>query len=175
MQTKKAKLIATKGGSGSSTFRVAVPTRWIRGMGLGEETKNLKLEFDGNKIIITNNEEEATMLNKLLEVAKIEIVREMNEVGFIDDSDNTDRFLDDLARSLTEKEILKDNDDIELYYEKESEIEEIAEEVLEMIKDFMGKKYKNKGETDEKANYTGVYYEDQEGLKKWKEIIAINE
>lgn len=175
MQAKKALLTVNKGGSGSSTFRATLPTSWIREMKLNEDTRNIKIEFDGTRIVITNNEEEIKMLNKLMKKAKVEIEKEIEVVGFIDDSDNTDRFLDQLSRSLTEKEILKGNSDLEFYYEKEDEIEDVTEKLLEEIKDFMSKEYKSKGETDEGGDYEGCYYETKEGHKKWKEIVEINE
>lgn len=51
--TRKARLIATKGGSGSATFRATLPTNWVREMGLSEVDRNVILRFDGEKIIIT--------------------------------------------------------------------------------------------------------------------------
>lgn len=44
------------------------------------------------------------MKKELLEKAREEIRKEMNRVGYIDDSDLTDRFLDNLAEQLTETE-----------------------------------------------------------------------
>ncbi len=58
---RRAKLSLTKSGGkrgGSSTFRATLPTSWIREMGLSEEARNVKLFFDGEQIIIKNNEEE---------------------------------------------------------------------------------------------------------------------
>ncbi len=52
------KLIATKGGSGSESFRVSLPTTWIRSMGLGKNARNLIISFDGKQIIIENNNQE---------------------------------------------------------------------------------------------------------------------
>lgn len=53
MEKRKAKLISTKGGSGSSTFRATLPTSWIRSLGLDEETRDIELELVDNKIIIS--------------------------------------------------------------------------------------------------------------------------
>lgn len=55
LETRKAKLAATKGGSGSSTFRVTLPTKWIRKMELSEESRDIKLEFDGKTITVRND------------------------------------------------------------------------------------------------------------------------
>lgn len=52
METRKAKMIVNKSGSGNSTFRATLPTSWIREMGLSEDVRGLKLTFDGEKIII---------------------------------------------------------------------------------------------------------------------------
>lgn len=170
LEIEKKILSANKGGSGGVTYRVALPVHWIRKMGLGEDAKNLKLEFDGETITIKNNEEEVKMLERLLDLAKIEIEKEMDILGYIDDSDNNDRFLDELAKRLVEEEILQGNDDIELYYEKEIEIEELTEELSEIIAEYMKKTYKRKGDCSERGDYTGCYYKDKEGLKKWSEF-----
>ena len=65
METRKAKMIVSKSGSGSNTFRATLPTLWVRQIGLDEEHRNLKLFFDGEKIIIKNNEEEIKNENLL--------------------------------------------------------------------------------------------------------------
>lgn len=51
-EERDAKLLVTKGGSGSSTFRATLPTKWIREMKLSEDVRDLKIAFDGEKIII---------------------------------------------------------------------------------------------------------------------------
>lgn len=56
MEVRKARMIVNKAGAGNSTFRATLPASWIREMGLGENNRDLKLEFDGEKIIISNNE-----------------------------------------------------------------------------------------------------------------------
>lgn len=106
------------------------------------------------------------MLEKLLGLAKVEIEKEMDRVGYIDDSDNTDRFLDELARNLVEKELIS-NGDVELYYEKEAEIEELAEKLLDMIKDEIMLTYNGMSVTDERGNYSACWYKDLKGLVKW--------
>lgn len=54
MESREARMIINKSGAGSSTFRATLPTSWIRQMGLGEEVRDLVLDFDGTRIIITN-------------------------------------------------------------------------------------------------------------------------
>ena len=147
---------------GSSTFRATLPTTWVRQMGLGEEVRNIKLFFDGEQIIIKNNEEEIKMLKKLLKKALQEVEVEMNRAGFIDDSDNMpERFLDGLAKKLVETELAPYPYYIELYYEKEKEIEELAEELLYMTKENMSKynSYSNDGRY--------CYYKDKKDLVAW--------
>lgn len=170
METRKAKMIVNKSGSGNSTFRATLPTNWIRKMGLNEENRNLKLEFDGKSITIVNNEEEIMMLEKLLKLAEIEINKEIDSLGYIDDSDNNDRYLDKLAKELAEKELLQGSDDIGLYYEKEGDIEELSETLLEEIKDKIMINYQKEGTTNARGDYLGCYYKEKNGLEKWSEF-----
>ncbi len=58
METRKSKMTVNKGGNGGVTFRATLPVSWIRQMGLNEDNRDLKLEFDGEKITIVNNKEE---------------------------------------------------------------------------------------------------------------------
>jgi hypothetical protein len=57
-ETRAAKIIVNKGGSGSSTFRATLPTNWIRKMGLGQEKRDIRLEFDGETITIRRDADE---------------------------------------------------------------------------------------------------------------------
>lgn len=61
MEAREMKLLATKGGSGSSTFRVTLPTTWVREMGLNEDVRDLNLHFNSKEIIIKNKKELETM------------------------------------------------------------------------------------------------------------------
>jgi len=168
-RSRKAKLIVGISGGkrgGSSTFRATLPTSWIRQMGLSEEARNIKLFFDGEQIVIKNNEEEIKLLEKLLKIANKKIKEEMaRDAGFIDDSDDMpERFLDCLAKELVEKELVPNKDDIELYYEKEGEIEDLSEELLYMIKEqIMSKEYNNY--YDNNGSY--CYYKDKKDLIAW--------
>lgn len=54
MEQREAKLIINKSGSGSLTTRATLPISWIKELGLGEDNRELLLEFDGEKIIIKN-------------------------------------------------------------------------------------------------------------------------
>ena len=80
MEVRNAKLLVNrrKTGSGGTTFRATLPTSWIRGMGLGEETRMLELEFNGKEIIIKNNEEENNMLKLEEMIGKKMTLREMD-------------------------------------------------------------------------------------------------
>lgn len=61
LESREMKLLATKGGSGSSTFRVTLPTTWVREMGLNEDKRDLNLYFNGSEIIIRNKKELESM------------------------------------------------------------------------------------------------------------------
>ena len=167
-RSRKAKLIVSISGGkrgGGSTFRATLPTTWVRQMGLGEETRNIKLFFNGEQIIIKNNEEEIKMLEKLLNIANKKIKDEMaRNAGYIDDSDDMpERFLDGLAKELATNELAPYPYYIELYYEKEKEIEELAEELINMIKkQIMSKEY-NSYNND--GRY--CYYRDKKDLVAW--------
>jgi len=167
-RSRKARMIVNVSGGkrgGSSTFRATLPTTWVRQMGLGEEARNIKLFFDGEQIVIKNNEEEIKMLEKLLEVARGKIKEEMaRDAGFIDDSDDMpERFLDDLAKELVTNELVPDLDDIELYYKREGEIEDLSEELLYMIKEQIMPKEYNSYSND--GSY--CYYKDKKDLIAW--------
>jgi len=88
------------------------------------------------------------MKKELLEKAREEIKKEMDEVGFIDDSDNTDRFLDNLAEQLTETEQEED-------------------ELLDLIKDEIMIEYNKIGFINDAGDYTGCYYKDIKDAIKW--------
>lgn len=59
MQSRKGKLLVNKSGGtagkGGVTFRATLPSKWIREMGLDETHRQLKLSFNGEKIIIEKN------------------------------------------------------------------------------------------------------------------------
>lgn len=56
MEVRKAKMVVNKSSSGNSIFRATLPNKWVRDMGLNEDTRDLKLIFKGNKIIIEKQE-----------------------------------------------------------------------------------------------------------------------
>lgn len=114
------------------------------------------------------------MLKKLLQKAEVKIQEEIERFGFIDDSDNADRFLDNLALELAKEEILKGNEDINFYYEKEYEIEELQEELLKMIKDEVMINYDSIGTTNERGDYSGCWYRDLKGLVNWADTWQEN-
>lgn len=87
-------------------------------------------------------------MKKLLEKARKEIKKEMEVKGYIDDSDNCDRFLDNLAKELTETEQEKD-------------------ELLDLIKDEIMIEYNKIGSINERGDYTGCYYKDIKDAIKW--------
>ncbi len=62
MEVRKRRLMVNKAGGtagkDSVNYRVSLPAPWLKDMGLGAGSRNLKLEFDGKKIIITKEESE---------------------------------------------------------------------------------------------------------------------
>ena len=56
MEEKTAKVIFNKSGGtaskGGITNRITVPTSWIKDMGITPENREVKLFFDGEKIIV---------------------------------------------------------------------------------------------------------------------------
>jgi hypothetical protein len=109
-------------------------------------------------------------MKNLLEKAEVKVQEEIKRVGFIDDSDNTDRFLDNLSRELAKEEVLKGNEDIEFYYEKEGEIKELQEDLLEEIKDKIMSKYNRFFTVYESGHYKGCYYEIDKEFNNWDEF-----
>lgn len=61
-EIREMKLLVNKAGGNagknSYNFKVSLPNSWIREMGLSEESRELTLEFDGEKITIRNNDME---------------------------------------------------------------------------------------------------------------------
>ena len=60
MEERKLKINKNKGGSGSISFRISLPTSWIKAMELDDDNQAI-VTFDGQQIIIkkaTGQEEE---------------------------------------------------------------------------------------------------------------------
>ena len=87
-------------------------------------------------------------MKKVLEVIKKEIEKEMQEVGFLEDSDETERTYEALISSMIEDE---DN----------------REEAEKEIRAWMLQKYKKYGSCDKTAHYAGCFYKNSQGLKRW--------
>lgn len=87
-------------------------------------------------------------MKKVLEAIKKEIEKEMQEVGFLEDSDDTER----IYESIIEKMI---------------EDEDKREEAEKEIRAWMRQTYEQYGSCDEGGHYAGCFYKDNQGLKKW--------
>jgi len=46
MEAKKIKAMAIKGGSGSITYRIPLPTAWAKQIGLNKDNLEVELTFD---------------------------------------------------------------------------------------------------------------------------------
>lgn len=90
-------------------------------------------------------------MKKLLQKAEVKIQEEIKRAGFIDDSDNTDRFLDNLAQELAKED------------------EELQEELLNEIKNKIMSKY-NCFSTCESGHYAACYYEIDKEFETWDEF-----
>ena len=57
MEIRHGKVSSSKAGGtaskGSKTYKVSIPSNWIKSLGLDEECPDILLSFDGDKIIIT--------------------------------------------------------------------------------------------------------------------------
>jgi hypothetical protein len=103
------------------------------------------------------------MLEKLLKKGMEEVVKEMDRVGFIDDSDRCDRFLDGLARKLVENELVPCGDN-----EKEAEVDDLSDKLLEKIKENINF---NSYSVNAKGDCLFCYYRSQEGLAEWLALM----
>ena len=116
----------------------------------------------GNMTIVTaekiyNYYLEVMEMEKILEVAKKEIEKQIEAVGFIDDSDNVDRFIDTLAEKLASEKVLKGNDDPNFLFENEIEKDNLAEKLIEEIKEKIMCEY-DKIYSNEQGDFEGYYY-----------------
>lgn len=55
-ETRILKIIKTKSGSGSDSFKISLPTPWIRSLGL-DKGEMAKVEFDDKKIVISKHDD----------------------------------------------------------------------------------------------------------------------
>lgn len=53
MDKRVAKVLWSKGGTKSDTTRITLPVSWIRDMGLTKEIREMDIEYDQEKKIIT--------------------------------------------------------------------------------------------------------------------------
>ena len=98
------------------------------------------------------------MMEDLALDAQEAIDEEMDRVGFIDDSDNTERFLDTLAEGLL-AEIDEDFDNTDLDW------------LTYEMKNLMAEKYGKIGECDKAANYSGFFYKSDERFETIEEFL----
>lgn len=103
-------MIVNASGAGSSTFRATLPSSWVRKMGLDEEKRNLKLYFDGERIIIKNNEEEIRMLKKFAHLEELE------HQGLIPATKKDEKVIQEHINNLAIDERLTIDDALRVYY-----------------------------------------------------------
>ena len=91
------------------------------------------------------------MLEKMFEMVKSNVIKELEETGFIFDGDNSERIVDnEIERVIEENSKTEDEltDNMADYYDK----------IEEMIKKFLKENYKEVGECDVHGFYRGYYY-----------------
>lgn len=103
--------------------------------------------------------EEENIMNELIGIAKKAINKEIEKVGYIDNSDNADRFVDTLVAEYVERSF------------DEDEAEDAKEELTEALIDYLDEAYEKAGEVDEAGNYKGCYYVNEKGLAKWEKFF----
>lgn len=103
--------------------------------------------------------EEENIMNELIEIAKKAVNKEMEKVGYIDNSDSTDRFVDTLVAEYVERSF------------DEDEADDAKEELTEALIDYLDETYEKAGEADEVGNYKGCYYENEKGLAEWEKFF----
>jgi hypothetical protein len=111
------------------------------------------------------------LIEMCIEEAKTEIENEMKRLGFIDDSDDCQRFLDSLCRKLIENNVLcySDNENsIFQFYNKD--IKELSEDLLQKVRDEIMSDYNTLSETDERGHTGYVYYEIDKQFKNFDEF-----
>lgn len=52
IEIRRIKITLARSGNGSLSPRITLPTKWIREMGIEELNREMKVSFDGEKIII---------------------------------------------------------------------------------------------------------------------------
>lgn len=105
--------------------------------------------------------EEENIMNELIEIAKKAINKEIETVGYIDNSDNADRFVDTLVAEYVERSF------------DEDEADDAKEELTEALIDYLDEAYEKAGEVDEAGNYKGCYYANEKGLAKWEKFFEV--
>ena len=134
----------------------------LRNYLISELKNNVDENWDLKQLVDRYNEmvqlKNKKILEKPLKKAMEEVDKEIEEVGYIDDSDRMPywflRFLDKLARKIVERELVPDKN--------EEEIEYFAEKLLCMIKENMSEKYNTYSNNGKRC-----YYKDREDLIYW--------
>lgn len=152
MNIRKAKMVSSKGGSGSSTFRATLPAAWVREMGLSEEVRDLIIMHYNGKITIIKEEEE--MENIIVNISQYEGVkllgRKLNS-EVVDDKTHTKYdHIDNGVHSPYEVrlEVIKENweiiradgnkEELEImitneYYKKNQKTDILSDKIKEMV------------------------------------------
>lgn len=79
-EVRKLKLMFNKGGSGSETARLAIPTTWVKDMGLNKEEKEVLAIANKKHIIIrkSTNDRKYLLIRDFDTISEIEIFNEVD-------------------------------------------------------------------------------------------------
>lgn len=163
MEKRKQNIIFNKSGAGNISYKISLPTTWINDLEVKEDDREVNIYKLSNKIIITKGEieiDEKIVLNEVLEECK----KELETTGFICDSDNVERFIDNEVR----KSIIALSNE----YTQDDNLEDYFDDICEQVNDYLKNNYKEVGYYKDNADYVGYFYgnkydfEDAQELEK---------
>ena len=169
MEKRTLRIMFSKNGNGFKSYRVNLPTPWIEDLEITENDREVNVYKLNDRIIITKGEiemDEKLILTQVIEECK----KEMERAGFICNSDNVERFIDEEVRKAI---VALSNEDTE-----EDNIEDQFDEICEQVNDYMKNNYKEVGECDERGDYKGYFYDNKlefEDVKTLEKHFLIGE
>lgn len=168
MEKRNANVMFAKNGQGSRTTRITLPVNWVDAIEVTEENRKVFIYQVAGEIIITKEEWQMEE-KKALEIILEEVKREIKE-GFICDSDNTDRFIDETIKNTIK--ILSSEDNVE------ENIEDYFEELLDKTQKFLNDTYKSVSKISTTGDATIYYYDncfDFETVEELEDHFLIGE
>lgn len=167
MEKRRNKITYAKSGKGNITTRISIPASWLEKAGIENEAT---LTLLNNKIIMSKGDLKMTLEQVKIEI-KIEIDEEMKRVGFICDSDDQDRFIDemvdkyinllDIKYTADDVECSREDADTAIFEGEEYKcwqgvIDPFQYDLIEEMRQYCNFKYNSIGENDN-GNLTLFY------------------